>query len=342
MEKTRLCGLTEDEIFNLIEPGGFEHRHSISIANAIYKKKVKAISDIPKIQKSLVRYLEKTCSVGFYNPQSSEISTDKTEKHLFYSPEGKYFETVYIPDNKKNTVCVSTQSGCRMGCPFCITGSYGFHGNLSAGDILNQVLSIPGSLKVDHVVFMGMGEPMDNLENTMKACRILAAEWGLAIGSGNITVSTVGVTEGVKTFLKESDCNLTVSLFSPFHKERFSVVPAEKKYPVKEIIEIMRNYSAKKKRRLSTAYIMIQNVNDSDRHLEGLKAMLGGTGIRVNLLPYHKTENDVNFSSSAERMQFFKHELIISGISASVRRSRGADISAACGLLASGLNIKQK
>jgi 23S rRNA (adenine2503-C2)-methyltransferase len=340
MEKMRLCGLTADEIFNIIEPAGFERRHAISIANAVYKKRITAISEIAKIPKSLVRFLEETCFIGFYNPHSSLISADKTEKYLFNSKDGKYYETVYIPDNKRNTVCVSTQSGCRMGCPFCITGSYGFHGNLTAGDILNQVLSIPRSSEVNHVVFMGMGEPMDNLENVLKACRILTAEWGLAIGSGNVTVSTVGIAEGVRTFLENSGCNLTVSLYSPFPEERAGVVPAEKIYPVRDIIEIMRNYSKNKRRRLSAAYVMISNNNDSDSHLEGLKKMLGGTGIRVNLLPYHKAENDVNSSSSMERMQFFRHELIISGISASVRRSRGADISAACGLLASGLKQK--
>ena len=174
-----------------------------------------------------------------------------------------------------------------MGCPFCVTGRYGFHGNLSAGEIVNQVISIPGSSGVTHVVFMGMGEPMDNLENVLKACRILSSEWGLAISPRNITVSTVGITSGIEKFLQSSECNLTLSLHSPFPDERELVVPAEKRYPVHEIIRIMMNYPLKKKRRLSIAYIMIKNLNDTDLHLEGLKALLKGSKIRVNLLQYH-------------------------------------------------------
>jgi 23S rRNA (adenine2503-C2)-methyltransferase len=226
-----------------------------------------------------------------------------------------------------------------MGCLFCVTGRYGFHGNLSAGEIVNQVISIPDKSKITHIVFMGMGEPMDNLENVLKACRILTAEWGLAISHRNITVSTVGITPGIKIFLGSSECNLTLSLHSPFPEERKLIVPAEMRYPVYEIINIMKNYPIKKKRRLSVAYVMINQLNDSDNHLEGLKSLLKGSGIRVNLLPFHMVPGDKNTSSSAERIQFFKHNLVVSGISASVRRSRGIDVSAACGLLAAGLSL---
>jgi 23S rRNA (adenine2503-C2)-methyltransferase len=224
-----------------------------------------------------------------------------------------------------------------MGCPFCVTAKYGFHGNLSAGDIINQIISIPSAEKVTHVVFMGMGEPMDNLENVLKTAGIISAEWGMAISPRNITVSTVGILPAVELFLERSQCNLTLSLYSPFEEERINVIPAEKKYPALKIIEIMKNIPLKKKRRLSIAYVMIKDINDTDHHLSGLKKMVGGSGIRVNLLPYHPVKNDENTPSSDERMHYFKHDLVISGISASVRKSRGADISAACGLLASGL-----
>jgi 23S rRNA (adenine2503-C2)-methyltransferase len=260
---------------------------------------------------------------------------------MFRTENGKEFETVYIPDNKRNTVCVSTQSGCRMGCSFCITGRYGFRGNLTAGEIVNQVLAIPQAGKVTHIVFMGMGEPMDNLENVLKACSIITAEWGLAISSRNLTVSTVGIMPGVEQFLQRSDCNLTLSLYSPFSVERREIIPVENKFPVLDIIEMMKNFPLKKRRRLSIAYIMIKNLNDTDSHLEELKSILKGSKIRVNLLSYHPGNNDKNCSSPAERMQFFKHNLIISGISASIRKSRGIDISAACGLLAAGLKQPQ-
>ena len=337
MVKKSLCGLTADEIFDLIRPLNFTSSHAVSISNSIYKKGILNISEIVKIPYRLKEELYNIAATGIYLPLASEASADKSVKYMFRTDNGKEFETVYIPDNKRNTVCVSTQSGCRMGCSFCITGRYGFRGNLTAGEIVNQILAIPQAGKVTHIVFMGMGEPMDNLENVLKACSIITAEWGLAISSRNITVSTVGIMPGVEQFLQKSDCNLTLSLYSPFSAERREIIPVENKFPVHNIIEMMKNFPLKKRRRLSLAYIMIKNLNDTDSHLEELKSILKGSKIRVNLLPYHPVNNDNNCSSPAERMQFFKHNLIISGISASIRKSRGADISAACGLLAAGL-----
>jgi 23S rRNA (adenine2503-C2)-methyltransferase len=223
-----------------------------------------------------------------------------------------------------------------MGCPFCATGKYGFHGDLQAGEIINQVISLPEADRINHVVFMGMGEPMDNLGNVLKACKILTAEWGLALSPGNITVSTVGIRPAITEFLEKSKCNLTLSLFSPFSEERKEVIPIEKIYPAVEIVGLMKTFPVRKRRRLGIAYIMIQDINDTDRHLEALKAEFCDSRLTINLLPYHPFRDDLNISSSPERMQHFKHELIVSGISASIRKSRGEDIYAACGLLASG------
>lgn len=340
MVKKILCGLTADEIFDLIGLSGFSRDHAVAVSNAIYKKRISSVSLVSKIPKLLKNELESDFITGIFLPVASEVSADRTVKYLFRTDTGKEFETVYMSDDKRNTVCVSTQSGCRMGCPFCVTGRYGFHGNLSAGEIVNQVISIPDASKVSNVVFMGMGEPLDNLENVLKACEILTAEWGLAISPYNITVSTVGITPGIEKFLGSTECNLTVSLFSPFTNERKLVVPVEKRYPVNEIIRIMKQYPVKKKRRLTIAYIMIKNLNDTDLHLEGLKTLLKGSKIRVNLLQYHSIPGYQYTSSTLERMQLFKHNLVVSGISASIRKSRGIDISAACGLLAAGLNTQ--
>lgn len=337
MIKTILCGLTADEIYDFIEPMGYSHLHAVLISNSIYKKSISDIYGFPKIPLRLKERLVELASCGIYCPLDIEISADKSVKYLFRTEDGKEFETVYIPGNKRNTVCVSTQSGCRMGCSFCVTGRYGFRGNLTAGEIVNQIIALPHSGKVTHIVFMGMGEPMDNLENVIKACKIITAEWGIAISSRNVTVSTVGIIPGVDQFLKRSDCNLTLSLYSPFPEERRETVPAETQNPVQGIIDTMKNFRIKKGRRLSMAYIMIRDVNDTDNHLKGLISILQGSQIRVNLLSYHPGRNDKKCSSSAERMHFFKHNLIVSGISASIRKSRGTDISAACGLLASGL-----
>jgi 23S rRNA (adenine2503-C2)-methyltransferase len=333
MKKENLCGLTCVEIMKITGeelPG----KHALTIANSIYKKGAKSIKDITGIPKKTRLLLHENAEIEIAAPFASEVSADGSVKYLFNS-KGKRFESVFLPEKKRNTVCVSSQSGCRMGCPFCVTGKYGFHGNLTTAEIVSQVVALPEASGITHVVFMGMGEPMDNLDNVLKACEILTAEWGRALGRKHITVSTVGITPGIKRFLDESQCNLTLSLFSPFPEERRSILPAERKYPVNEIIEYLKRFTLVKKRRISLAYVMIAGINDSEDHLGSLKVLLAGSGIRVNLLPYHPSPNDANRSCSEERMNYFKHNLVISGISASVRKSRGSDISAACGLLAS-------
>jgi len=334
MIKTSLCGLTADEIHDLT---GSDRRHAITIANYLYKRKIGDIMLIPDIPVRVKKELIEKSFPGIYPPVTSKESIDGTIKFLFRNEGGQEFETVLIKDKKRTTVCVSSQSGCRMGCPFCATGKYGFRGNLSVRDILTQVLGLPNSGIVTHVVFMGMGEPLDNPDNVLKACNIFSAEWGPAISGRNITVSTVGIAPSVKSFLEKSACNLTLSLYSPFHDERYMTIPAEKSYPAHDIIELMRNHQLNRKRRLSVAYLMISKINDTEKHLEGLKELLRGTQIRVNLLPYNKIPGDYKTSSSPERLQYFKHELVTAGISASVRKSTGLDVSAACGLLAMDL-----
>ena len=332
--------MTSDELNVLIAQHGFQNVHAVKILLAIYRKGVTQLSQIAGIPKSLKELLLAGFSTGIYSPGKSERSVDNSVKFLFRNADGMEFETVYLPDNKRKTVCVSTQAGCRMGCPFCLTGRYGFRGNLSAGDIINQVISLPEARWITHVVFMGMGEPMDNIEEVLKACKILTSDWGLSISSRNITVSTVGILPGILEFLDRSQCNLTLSLHSPFPEERRLVVPVENKFPAHKIIDLMKSFPPGKKRRMSVAYVMIKDINDSDRHLQALKGLLADSPIRVNLLPYHRVPDDPNGPSTGDKMQYFRHSLVMAGISASIRKSRGEDISAACGLLASGLKIK--
>ncbi|MGB8489683.1 MAG: 23S rRNA (adenine(2503)-C(2))-methyltransferase RlmN [Bacteroidales bacterium] len=337
IKTTNICGLTSEELVPLVELAGGNSRHAVEVATSLYRKRIFSIPGFEKVPKRVKEALAAGCRTGIYYPSASQRSADGTVKYAFINEEGLRFETVYIPGEKRRTVCVSTQSGCRMGCPFCVTGKFGFYGNLSAGDILNQVLSLPDSGTISHVVFMGMGEPMDNIDNVLKACDILSAERGLAISPRKTTVSTVGITPGIRRFLERSECNLALSLYSPFKNERIMMVPAERKYPVSEIIKMIRSFPLGKRRRISIAYMMIDGVNDTDVHLTGIRDLLRDSGIRVNLLPYHSFLGDENIPSSPGRMEHFKHFLVTSGISASVRKSRGLDISAACGLLASGL-----
>jgi 23S rRNA (adenine2503-C2)-methyltransferase len=334
MPKKIICGMTLDEITHSLEVNGIDSSYSLKLAYWVYKKRIREITEINNISTPIKRLLSEKFEPGLFFPVNIQKSRDSTEKYLFSTPDGRNFETVYLQEAKRKTLCVSTQSGCRMGCVFCMTGRYGFKGNLSAGEIVNQIICQPHAGEITHVVFMGMGEPMDNIVEIINACNIITAEWGISLSTRNVTVSTVGITHGIIEFIEKSKCNLTISLYSPFPEERREVIPAEKSYPFKEILKVLSTDRFKDKRRVSVAYVMINDVNDTERHLNALRNLLCNTNIRVNLLPYNKTPLSSQLSSTAERMQFFKHNLVISGIPASIRKSRGNDISAACGMLA--------
>ena len=323
-----------DEIVDLVDYPDFSKDQAIILSNAIYKKRIEDLMALDRIPKRIRERIVDIAFTGISPPVSYVISADGSKKYLFKNSDGLLFETVYIPDGKRNTVCVSVQSGCRMGCPFCATAMYGFRGDLPVSDIVNQVLGIDEAATITHIVFMGMGEPMDNLDNVLKAINIFTSEWGIAIGRHKITVSTVGLAPGIVKYLKESRSNITVSLFSPFADEREKIVPVEKKYPVKEIVGYLKNISLEKGRRITLSYMIIKGINDSDKHLEGLVELIQGSKIRVNLLMYHKVSDCGYEPVPYARMQFFKNTLLNHGISASVRKSRGDDIFAACGQLA--------
>jgi len=329
-------GLTETE--DLLASVNIDRRYARRILYWIYKKGIMAFGEINDIPKSVLSALADRFSTGLSEPVSSVVSADGSVRYLFTTGKGLLHESVYIPEGKRQTVCISVQSGCRMGCRFCATGQNGWRGSLTAGEIVNQVVSLPQ--KVTHVVLMGMGEPGDNIDEVIKTLKVLTAEWGMAIGKTRVTVSTIGITPAVARLLGETECNITLSLYSPFPEERREAIPAETTWPYRETLDLLKTFRADRKRRFTVAYIMIQGKNDTDKHLEELIRMLSGTGIRVNLLPYHRPGTDGDSSADSETMMRFKHLLVTSGVGASVRKSRGQDIEAACGMLAAG-RIKQ-
>ena len=331
-EKETLAGSDLEESEELLGRLGIDRRHSLRLLYWVYRRGIRSFDEINDIPQKFLRILSEYAVPGLSSPTASEVSSDGSVKYLFTSKNGMAHETVFLPDDKRRTVCVSVQSGCRMGCRFCATGKSGWNGNLTAGEIVNQVISIPH--EITHIVMMGMGEPGDNIDEVIRACRILTAEWGLAAGRRRVTVSTVGVTPSVRRLLDETECNITLSLHSPFPEERLEVIPAEARWPFAGTLDMLKQYDNRIKRRFTVAYVMIEGRNDSQRHLEELRRLLAGTGIRVNLLPYHSVDEEDEKSSGISVMMQFKHELVTSGIGASVRKSRGADIAAACGMLA--------
>ena len=274
----------------------------------------------------------------------AQRSADGTVKYLYRTAAGGYVETVYIPDGERATLCVSSQVGCRMGCRFCMTGKQGFAGQLTACDILNQLYSLPERETLTNVVFMGQGEPLDNLDAVLRATGILTADYGYAWSPKRITVSTVGVRKGLRRFLDESECHLAVSLHNPFAEQRERLMPAEHGFGIREIVALLREYDFTHQRRLSFEYTMFRGVNDTPAHAKELLRLLGGLECRMNLIRFHPVPGVDLEGTPEDDMVRFRDYLTAHGLFSTIRASRGQDIFAACGLLSTakqqGLDLK--
>ena len=303
------------------------------IASWLYEKRVKDIGGMTNISKANRSKLSEKYIVGAALPEQKACSVDGTIKYLFRTSTGKLVETVYIPDNERATLCVSSQMGCKMNCLFCMTGKQGFNGNLSANEIMNQIQSIPENEKLTNIVFMGMGEPLDNPDELFKALEILTAEWGYAWSPKRITVSSIGQIPNLKRFLEGSQCHVAISLHSAYSEERLSIMPVEKAWPMKEVISLLKQYDFTKQRRLSFEYIMFNGFNDSLREARELVSLLKGLSCRVNLIRFHAIPGVDLKSSDEQHMNEFRDYLNNHGITCTIRTSRGEDIFAACGML---------
>lgn len=307
----------------------------------LYQKHVRGIDEMTNLSKSAREKLQESYTIGTFDPIELKRSQDGTEKMLFpTSQDGQCVETVYIPDRNRGTLCISTQVGCKMHCAFCQTGLQGFHGNLSVSDILSQVEWGIRERDIDNVVLMGQGEPLDNVDNVLSALRILTSVKGAYEWSPKrITLSSVGIPQSLKRFLDESQCNLAISLHSPFAEQRGQLLPAERMHPIGETLDLLRQYDWTHQRRLSFEYIMIRNVNDTRVHAKELVSLLSGLSCRINLIRYHHTDANPQWEGSNEQtLESFRDFLTHHGLFATIRASRGEDIWAACGML----NTKNK
>jgi len=310
------------------------------IAAWLYKKKVLSIDEMTDI--SLVRRekLKKVYEVGRISAAQLQKSADGTIKYLFPVSGNSYIETVYIPDNERSTLCVSIQVGCKMNCRFCMTGKQRFISNLSSAEIMNQILSVPNSDNLTNIVFMGMGEPLDNIEALFKSLEILTSDYGFGWSPKRITVSTIGLLPGLKRFLEESQCHLAISIHSPFPEERLSLMPAEKSHPIEKTIELIKQYDFSHQRRVSFEYILFGGLNDDLKHAHALARLLHGIPCRVNLIKYHAISGVDLPETRPEAMAPFRDYLSSKGIISTIRTSRGEDILAACGMLSTKENCE--
>lgn len=332
-EKRRLLGMTLNELKEVATEVGLPGYAAKQMADWLYKKKVTSISEMTNIAVAKRTLLEESFEVGAAAPVDSMKSVDGTIKYLYAAGTGNFVEAVYIPTDDRATLCVSSQVGCKMNCLFCMTGKQGFTANLTSNQILNQIQSLPETETLTNLVFMGMGEPLDNVDELFKVLEILTAPYGYAWSPKRITVSTIGVAKGLKRFLDESDCHLAVSLHSPYHEERLSLMPVEKAYPAKGIIDMLKQYDFSHQRRVSFEYIVFKNLNDSLKHAKALTCLLKELDCRVNLIRFHAIPGVSLESSDVERMETFRDTLNDAGVVCTIRASRGEDIFAACGML---------
>lgn len=331
--KQRLLGLTLEELKGVAAELGMPGFAAKQIASWIYDKKVDSIDQMTNLSAKNRTLLAEHYEIGVMPPVESMRSSDGTVKYLFCTSEGNYIESVYIPEEDRATLCVSSQVGCKMNCKFCMTGKQGFSGNLSTADILNQLYALPERDSLTNVVFMGQGEPFDNLNNVLKATSILTADYGYRWSPKRITVSSVGLRNGLERFLKESQCHLAISLHCPIPTLRAELMPAERAFSIVEIIEMLRRYDFTHQRRLSFEYILFQGVNDSLAHARELLRLLRGLECRVNLIRFHQIPNVDLKGTDMDTIVRFRDYLTQHGLFSTIRASRGEDILAACGLL---------
>ena len=333
MEKETLFGKTLKELQAIVKELGFPGFVAKQIADWLYKKKVGSIDNMLNISKKNRDILNQKYTVGLSAFSNVQESVDGTKKYLFQTHAQQFIEAAYIPSENRKTLCVSSQVGCKMGCLFCMTGKQGFQKNLTAGEILNQMVSIPENDELTNLVYMGMGEPMDNIEEVLKSLEIITAEWGFAWSPRRINVSTIGVAPAMRRFIEESECHLAISLHSPINEQRKELMPIENVYPIEQIIEILKEYDFGRQRRISFEYIMFEGVNDSIEHAKELVRLIGGLKARVNLIKFHPIPDTPLDGSSHQTMERFKEVLEKKGVITTIRKSRGEDIYAACGLL---------
>jgi len=333
MQKEKLYGKTLNELIAVTKRIGLPGYAAKQISDWLYKKEIMSIEEMTNLSKKSRELLQGDYEIGLSAPVNESKSSDGTKKYLYKVLNDKYIEAAYIPDDDRATICVSSQAGCKMGCIFCMTGKQGFQGNLSSNEILNQFRSLPEFLTLTNMVYMGMGEPLDNIIEVLKSLDILTSEWGYAWSPTRITVSTVGIIAGIKEFLEKSRCHLAVSLHSPFDEERRMLMPVQRTNSVKEVLDIIRGFDFNNQRRVSFEYILFKGMNDTPAHIKELARILNGIKCRINIIRFHPIPGSEFQSPNLGTTINFKEALNAKGILTTIRASRGVDIQAACGLL---------
>lgn len=337
-----LFGKTLRELQDIVKSVGLPGFTAKQIADWIYKKDATDFEQMTNLSAKNRALLAENYTIGLTSPTKEMCSTDGTKKYLYPAHSNLFIETAYIPDRDRATLCVSTQVGCKMGCLFCMTARQGFQSNLTAGEILNQFRSLPERDKITNIVYMGMGEPLDNVNEVLKSLELFTEEYAYGLGHKRITVSSVGIVPPMRQFLETNKCHLAISLHSPFDDERKTIMPVANVYSIEEVLETIREFDLGKQRRISFEYIIFKGINDSMAHVRELSRILNGINCRMNLIRFHQIPGSPLEGVDQAAMERFRDALNDKGITATVRASRGEDIYAACGMLSTKEIVKKQ
>jgi 23S rRNA (adenine2503-C2)-methyltransferase len=336
MKKTNITGMTLEEMEKLMESIGQPKYRAAQLFNWIYKRGILSFHEMTNFAKLLRQQLDDLADIGHISIEKQLTSTDgQTTKFLFKLNDALCVESVFMIDRKRRTVCLSSQVGCALGCSFCATGKMGFQRNLSAGEIVDQLLTIQRILNVEvtNIVIMGMGEPFLNYDEVIKACDIISHDKGIAIGKRKITISTSGIVPAIKRFADENQrYKLAISLNVADNEIRSQFMPINKKYPLSELIKVARYYAAKSRHRITFEYVMIAGVNDQVEDALKLTKLINDLKCKINIIPCNSIDDQKSLPSE-ERIEKFIRPFLNLNVVISVRRSKGVDIGAACGQL---------
>ena len=336
-EKTKIKGLILSELESWMAEIGEKPFRARQIYQWMYQKNVRSFSEMLNLSKGLRDKLADTASLSLFTAyEKFESKLDKSIKYLFHLADGQAVEAVYMEEEKRRTVCLSTMVGCPLACPYCATGAMGFKRNLSAGEIIDQLLLIQNDLgaKATNIVFMGMGEPFLNYDNVLKSASILNSELGPEIAARRITISTAGLAPEIRRFAEEGHrFKLAVSLNGTTDVQRNEMVPINRKYPLRDLLSAIQYYTKLSRRQITFEYILIDGFNDSEQDAKRLISLLAQIPCKINVIPYNENEFLPYKSPSEQKLNNFLKHLYRAPFVVTVRRSKGQDIAAACGQL---------
>ena len=337
MQKKDIKNLTLEELEKLIEKAGEKPYRAKQVFYWLYQKCARTFEEMSNIPKALKNVFSEEYYIGAIELCEHQKSKDKTEKFLFKLSDGNFIETVLIWATDRKTICLSTQVGCKFGCPFCASGLKGFVRNLAASEIIGQIMYLKRDLKhlMTNYVFMGMGEPLDNYENVSKSILIMDDTAGMNIGARRITVSTSGLVPGIEKLKNLGlQVNLSVSLHASNDKLRDELVPVNRRYPIETLIKACEEYRSDGGRMITFEYILISGKNDSLKDADELARIAKKVKAKINLIPYSPVSSLDFKTPTRDKMNIFMDRLEARGVQATLRDSKGKDIQAACGQLA--------